>query len=164
MDILKELVSEMQSEYGITKKFMNRYPADNPTYRPHPKSMPIKMLAGHVAEIFAWPMFIMTTDYLDFVETPYKSPEFATQKELEQLLESSYAKGLETLKGLSMEALDGTWDIRQGGMVLQQWSKYGAIRHSFQQITHHRAQLGVYYRLLDISVPASYGPSADENR
>ncbi|HUH47158.1 MAG TPA: hypothetical protein VLZ54_08410, partial [Arenibacter sp.] len=76
--------------------------------------------------------------------------------------EEDYKKGAATLKSLTLEKLDGKWDIRQGGTIFQAWSKYGAIRHSFQQIAHHRAQLGVYYRLNEIPLPASYGPSADE--
>nr|WP_258455188.1 hypothetical protein [Aequorivita sp. CIP111184] len=50
------------------------------------------------------------------------------------------------------------------GQKIMEWSKYGAIRHGLNQITHHRAQLGIYYRLLDIPVPGSYGPSADETK
>jgi uncharacterized damage-inducible protein DinB len=77
-------------------------------------------------------------------------------------LDEDFKKGAKTMKDLTLEKLDGKWDIRQGELVFQEWSKYGAIRHSLNQITHHRAQLGVYYRLNDIFVPGSYGPSADE--
>jgi len=71
---------------------------------------------------------------------------------------NSSKKALENAK---TEDLELNWSISNNGHVLAQWSKYGAIRHSLNQITHHRAQLGVYYRLNDILLPGSYGPSAD---
>ena len=124
--------------------------------------MPLKTLTIHIVEIFGWPDIIMGTDYLDFANTPYKQPDIKTRAELQQKLDEDSKKGAETLKNLTPEKLDGGWDMRMGEVVLQKWSKYGAIRHAFKQITHHRAQLGVYYRLNDIFVPGSYGPSADE--
>ncbi len=162
MDIVKELQKELKSEYEITKKFVSHYPEDKNDWRPHKKSMNMKTLAVHIVEIFAWPETIMNTDFLDFAATPYSRPDLKTRVELEERLESDYRRGSKTLGELTPDKLDGTWDIRQGNMVFQEWSKYGAIRHSLNQITHHRAQLGVYYRLNDIFVPGSYGPSADE--
>ncbi|NNE77162.1 MAG: damage-inducible protein DinB [Pricia sp.] len=162
MNIIEELQKELKSEYQITKKFLEKYPESKNDWKPHEKSMSMKTLVVHVIEIFAWPEIIMNTDFLDFAETPYTQPEIRTLTGLQQKLEDDYRKGAQTLKNLTPEKLDGKWDIRKGEIVFQEWSKYGAIRHSFQQITHHRAQLGVYYRLNDIFVPGSYGPSADE--
>lgn len=163
MNIIEELQKELKSEYEITKKFVDRYPEDKNNWKPHEKSMAMKMLVIHIVEIFAWPEIIMDTEFLDFGKTPYKQPDLRTRVEIQQKLEADYKRGAATLKSLVPEKLDGTWDIRQGDMVFQAWSKYGALRHAFQQITHHRAQLGVYYRLNDIPLPASYGPSADEH-
>tara|TARA_R110002167_G_scaffold205954_5_gene409952 strand:- start:3393 stop:3884 length:492 start_codon:yes stop_codon:yes gene_type:complete len=162
MDILKELQKELKSEYETTKKFLDHYPDNKNDWKPHAKSMSLKTLAVHVVEIFGWPQTIMNTAYLDFKETPYSQPPIKTKAELQAKLEDDYSKGAETLKNLKLEALDGTWDIRMGDQIFMKWSKYGAIRHALDQITHHRAQLGVYYRLNDIFVPGSYGPSADE--
>ena len=162
MDIIETLQKELRSEYETTKKFLEQYPETKNDWKPHKKSMGMKTLAVHVVEIFAWPQTIMDTEYLDFAVTPYSQPEIKTKAELQQKLENDYKKGAEALKSVTLAQLDGTWDIRQGAMVFQKWSKYGAIRHALNQITHHRAQLGVYYRLNDIFVPGSYGPSADE--
>lgn len=162
MNIIEELQNELRAEYEITKKFLQRYPEDKNDWKPHPKSMSLNGIAVHIVEIFAWPEVIMNTEYLDFAATPYVPSIIKTRTELQQKLEENYKKGAATLNALTPEKLDGKWDIRQGEMVFQEWSKYGAIRHSFKQITHHRAQLGVYYRLNDIAVPGSYGPSADE--
>ena len=163
MNIIDELQKELKSEYETTKKFLGHYPEDKNDWKPHTKSMALKPLATHIVEIFAWPEFIMNTEYLDFAENPYKQPDISTRAELRHKLEEDYKKGAEALKNLRPKQLDGSWDIRQGGQVFMQWSKYGAIRHALNQITHHRAQLGVYYRLNDIFVPGSYGPSADES-
>lgn len=162
MDLLEELQKELKSEYEITKKFIDRYPEDKNTWKPHGKSMDMKTLAVHVVEIFAWPWMIMNTDSLDFDKTPYTQPDLSSRAEIRQKLDEDYKKGQSTLGNLTHEALEGTWDIRQGDTIYMEWSKYGALRHAFKQITHHRAQLGVYYRLNEIPVPGSYGPSADE--
>lgn len=162
MDIIEELQKELKSEYEITKKFVNRYPDDKNDWKPHEKSMAMKTLVTHLVDIFAWPDTIVNTEFLDFGKTPYIPIELWTRAEIQQKLEEDYERGANTLKSLTPEKLDGKWDIRQGDVIFQEWSKYGALRHAFEQITHHRAQLGVYYRLNDIPVPASYGPSADE--
>ena len=103
MDIIEELQKELRSEYEITKKFLENYPDDKNDWKPHQKSMAMKTLAIHIVEIFAWPHFIMTTDYLDFKETPYKQPDIKTQAELQQKLDGDYKKGAETLKYLTPE-------------------------------------------------------------
>lgn len=105
---------------------------------------------------------MMKTDYLDFAETPYSQPEIKTRKELQEKLDEDYAKGAATLMNLKPEDFDGRWQLRNGDFVIADWSKYEALMQAFKQITHHRAQLGIYYRLNDIFVPGSYGPSADE--
>ncbi len=162
MNIIEELQKELKSEHGTTKKFLEHYPDGKNDWKPHKKSMALKSLATHIVEIFAWPEVILNTEYMDFAENPYQQPDLKTEGELLQKLEENYEKGANALKNLSPEQLDGSWDIRQGDQVYMKWSKYGAIRHTLDQITHHRAQLGVYYRLNDIFVPGSYGPSADD--
>lgn len=83
-------------------------------------------------------------------------------EDLQKQLEKNYEKSLNALKSASTTDLEPNWSIRMNGQIIMEWIKYGAIRHGLNQITHHRAQLGVYYRLLNIAVPGSYGPSADE--
>lgn len=163
MNTITELQKELKEEYETTKKFLEYYPDGKNDWKPHEKSMSLKVLTTHIIEIFGWPDFIMNTEYLDFADSPYEQPDLKTKAELQEKLETDYKKGAAALKKLKPEQLDGSWDIRQGDQVFMKWSKYGAIRHSLNQITHHRAQLGVYYRLNDIFVPGSYGPSADEN-
>lgn len=118
-------------------------------------------LSTHIVDIFGWPDIVLKTDHIDFSDG--YSPEKMTDKQsLLQFLDRQYSKAMETLKNAEEAQLQPNWSIQMNGQKLAEWSKYGAIRHGLNQITHHRAQLGVYYRLLDIPVPGSYGPSADE--
>jgi len=162
MNLLQELQKDLTTEYEITKKFIERYPEEKNDWKPHPKSMPMIHLAIHVVEIFGWPDFMLKTEYLDFAENPYSPAPISDKAELMGHLEKSYQAGAEALRNMSDSDFDKRWQLRHGGNVLSDWTIYEAIMQSFKQITHHRAQLGVYYRLNDIFVPGSYGPSADE--
>ena len=118
-------------------------------------------LATHITDIFGWPHVIISTEFLDFADD-YAPEKMANKDELSLQLEKQYKAGMKALEGAQEDDLNPAWSIRMNGQKIMEWSKYGAIRHSLNQVTHHRAQLGVYYRLLDIAVPGSYGPSADD--
>ena len=81
--------------------------------------------------------------------------------EILAILEKSVAAGKAALENAKEEDLNGRWVLKNGDQVLADYSKYETIRHSLSQTSHHRAQLGVYLRLLNIPIPGSYGPSAD---
>lgn len=103
----------------------------------------------------------MKTEKLDFAAGDYQPTFLQTKAELQQKLEEDYKKTKATLDSMSEDDLNGTWSMNMGDQVLADFTKYSAMRHALNQITHHRAQLGVYYRLNDIALPGSYGPSAD---
>ena len=93
----------------------------------------------------------------------YKPTKFETSEELLKKLEEDYKTGKTALKKATNGDLKKNWKITSGEIVFADYTKYEAIRHALNQITHHRAQLGVYYRLNDIELPSSYGPSADSS-
>jgi uncharacterized damage-inducible protein DinB len=161
MEILQNLKKELQEEYDITKKFFVAFPEGKNDYAPHEKSMKLMQLSTHIAEIFAWPKTILETSQMDFAAGDYQPTFLNTKSELQQKLEDDYQIGKAALERVSEKDLEPTWSMKMGDQVLMEWSKYGAIRHALNQITHHRAQLGVYYRLNNIPLPGSYGPSAD---
>ena len=163
MKILKLLQTELKNEYRITIEFMSKFPGDKVDFKPHEKSMDITTLANHIVEIFAWPALILQTDKLDFAAGDYKPTKFETSEELLKKLEEDYKTGKTALKKATNGDLKKNWKITSGDVVFADYTKYEAIRHSLNQITHHRAQLGVYYRLNDIELPSSYGPSADSS-
>ncbi|HEX7757586.1 MAG TPA: DinB family protein [Niabella sp.] len=162
MDTLQQLRSELEQEYTTTKKFFERYPDGNGSYRPHPKSYSLSHLVTHIVEIFGWPGFMLQTDELDFGKTDYKPVPLDAKAALLAALEKNYTSSMQALEKTTEAELDKHWRLANNGQTLAEWTKYSAIRHSLSQITHHRAQLGVYYRLNDIPLPGSYGPSADD--
>lgn len=161
METLPNLKTEFLQEYETTKKFIENFPVGKNDYAPHEKSMKMMPLATHIAEIFGWPEFIMKTEKLDFAAGDYKPTFLKSRSELLQKLDEDYQKSRQTFSGMQESDLEGSWKITMGEQVIQDFSKYTALRHALNQITHHRAQLGVYYRLNGIALPPSYGPSAD---
>lgn len=162
MNTLNNLKEELQQEYETTAKFIQNFPEGKNEYAPHEKSMKLMPLATHVVEILGWPEMILKTDKLDFAAGDYQPTHLANKAELQQKFEEDYAKSKAALDAISEEDLEGKWSMNMGEKVLADYTKYSAIRHALNQLTHHRAQLGVYYRLNDIPVPGSYGPSADD--
>ncbi|MGV0833436.1 DinB family protein [Empedobacter brevis] len=164
MNIVELLVTELQNEYQITKEFVAKFPSDKADYKPHEKSMDITTLTNHIVEIFAWPALILTTDKLDFAAGDYKPTNYTTADDLLKKLDADDQVGKEALENASEDNLIKNWKIVAGETVYADYTKYEAIRHALNQITHHRAQLGVYFRLLGIALPSSYGPSADSQK
>ncbi|MBF8457930.1 damage-inducible protein DinB [Kaistella sp. G5-32] len=162
MESLANLKKEFKDEYETTRKFFEVYPEGKNEYAPHEKSMKMMPLATHVAEIFAWPEIIMKTEKLDFAAGDYKPTILNSKAELQQKFEEDYQKAKNTFENTNEEDLSGRWSMNMGETVLMDFNKYEALRHALNQITHHRAQLGIYYRLNDIPLPGSYGPSADD--
>lgn len=162
MDIIKMLIDEMNQEGNITRKMLGRVPADKFGWKPHEKSMTMKQLAVHIAELPAWVSMAVNSDELDFESTPYIPTDVNSTEDLVELHEKSLKNGIDSLKTTSVEVLQNPWVLRSGTHILSTSTKMGIIRMAFNQITHHRAQLGVYLRLLNIPIPGSYGPSADE--
>ena len=161
METLPLLKQEFEQEYETTKKFLEIFPEGKNDYSPHEKSMKLMSLATHIVEIFGWPEVVMKTEKIDFAAGDYKPTILLNSKELQQKFEEVSAISREILETSKEDDLTGKWSMNMGELVLAEFDKYGAIRHALNQIVHHRAQLGVYYRLNDIPLPASYGPSAD---
>jgi uncharacterized damage-inducible protein DinB len=162
MDILQLLLKELDQESALTLKMLQRVPDDNWDWKPHEKSMNLKRLAVHVAELPSWISMGLTTTELDFAATPYQPAEIKNTTDLLELFERSLYQGRTALEGATEEDLLPEWTLKHGDQVLSVMTKYEVIRHSLAQSIHHRAQLGVYLRLLDIPIPGTYGPSADE--
>ncbi len=162
MNIIPLLQKEMEQEAATTRKMLQRVPADKFSWKPHEKSMSMKSLSIHIAELPSWVSMALTTSGLDFSTMDYTPSPVETNEDLLQLFEKSLVSGKEALANAKEEELLPEWTMRNGEQVLSVMTKYEVIRHAFAQTTHHRAQLGVYLRLLNIPIPGSYGPSADE--
>lgn len=162
MSIIKKLLKEIEQEAQITRKFLSIIPADKFDWQPHPKSMSIMQLSNHIAELPAWVSMAITTNGLDFHANPYEPNKARTAADLLEVFENSYADGWAHLETATEAELEKPWVLRSGEMVLANMTKYETVRVAIAQTIHHRAQLGVFLRLLNIPIPGSYGPSADE--
>lgn len=162
MSLINLMLKEMDQEAQTTRKMLERVPEDKFEWQPHPKSMTLIRLATHVAELPSWITMALNTDELDFSNNPYTQEPIHNRQELLAYFEKSFKEGRESLANANEADFDKQWTLRDGDVIYSKSSKYEVMRMAFSQIVHHRAQLGVYLRLLNIPIPGSYGPSADE--
>lgn len=162
MSQMKQFQKEFEKEAVTTRKMLSIVPNDRFNWKPHPKSMSIRQLATHIAELPLWLGMTLNTSELDFAANPYKPKDINDTKSLVDYFEENVKDGRENLARGKEETLGELWTLRNGEEVYSKEPKWDVMRMTFNQITHHRAQLGVYLRLLDIPIPGSYGPSADD--
>ena len=162
MTFIEFFKKQFIAEGDNTRKMLSRVPDDQFNYKPHAKSMDMKTLVTHIADLPGWIHVTFTSDELDFAK-PYDQPEVNSNAKLMAYFEQRYNDGLSTLVPENEAVLNKPWTLRNGDMIYSTDPKIDIIRMSISQQIHHRAQLGVYLRLLDIPIPGSYGPSADEN-
>ncbi|WP_134091058.1 DinB family protein [Olivibacter sp. XZL3] len=164
MDLIQALKKELMSEAETTRKFLTLVPEAKYNWAPHEKSMKMKDLAVHIAELPSWIAMAVDMGELDFAANEYTPTLFSNNIELRVIFEKSLEQGDEALTRVHPDDLEKRWVLRNGEAILWEGTKYGMIRQAFSQTAHHRAQLGVYLRLLNIPIPGSYGPSADDQK
>lgn len=162
MTQIEAFAKELESESTTTRKMLSLVPADKFDWAPHEKSMKLKALAVHIAELPTWIGMALTTDELDFENNPYQQEAVNNTEELVAYFEKCLQDGRNHLANGDETLLGKTWTLRSGETIYSKETKWEVIRMSMSQVIHHRAQLGVYLRLLNIPIPGSYGPSADE--
>ena len=161
MTFTESFLKELEREASTTRKMLKIVPEDKFGWKPHEKSMSLQQLATHVAEIPGWVSGILSTSEIDFA-TDYKPTIVKDNAELMNFFEAKFAEGKAALAGANDEQLKDTWTMRSGDQIFSSDTKDDVMRGVFCQVVHHRAQLGVYLRLLNIPIPGSYGPSADD--
>ena len=163
MNLSDALIAELQQEATTTRKCLERIPENTFDWKPHEKSMSMSRLAAHVAEMVGWVKDTVEKPELDFATMDYKPLVPQTTAELVEYFEKNLADATETLKNTSNETMMENWKMRNGEQIYFDMPRVQVLRgFIFNHIVHHRGQLTVYLRLNDISVPALYGPSADE--
>ena len=162
MPLVDALLKELEEEAQTTRRVLERVPNDKLGWRPHAKSRTLGELALHVAVVpGAVAEFAAQTDPQapDFVD-----PKPASASELVPRLEESIDKAKRTLKGMTDATFNETWKMLLGDQVIFETPRGAFLRSTMlNHWYHHRGQLSVYLRLLDVPVPSIYGPSADEN-
>lgn len=157
------LYGDLDDEIAITRRMLERYPSGKAEWRPHEKSMTIGRLAAHLAAVPGYATMLLTTDGADFGAPSSAPKSLDSAAELLALYDANAAEARARIAEADDDALARTWTARHGEHVVFAAPKRDLIRRMvLSHMIHHRAQLGTYYRLLDIPVPSTYGPSADE--
>jgi uncharacterized damage-inducible protein DinB len=163
MPISDLLLLEFDEEMKKTRTMLERVPTEKPDFAPHPKSMPLGKLAPHVAELAGFGATVLTTPELDFSNSsPRQRPPFEAAGML-KAFDDNAAKARAALQNMRDEPWTQPWKLMFQGKPIFSGSRFLAYRQMFlNHLVHHRAQLGVYLRLNDKPLPATYGPSADD--
>lgn len=161
--IRQEIIREIEHEGSQTKKILERIPIDNFNWKPHEKSRAIGQLAVHVAQIPAWTSRILAATDFDMLTFKREIPEIKSTDDLIKISEENIQNAVDDLQEVSDEDMMEMWSFRRGEQVIFSLPRAAAIRNmSMNHLIHHRGQLSVYLRLLNIPVPGMYGASADE--
>jgi len=169
MSIGQSLIPEFDHEMKTTRTLLERIPEDKLAWKPHEKSMTLGRLAGHIAELPRFPVSMIELDELDFAPKDGAPPRKPTVAESRQhvldFFDQQVAKARPVIAGASDEHMAKMWKLSAGGKTIFALPRAVALRQMFMNhVVHHRGQLSVYLRLLDVSVPSIYGPSADEGK
>jgi uncharacterized damage-inducible protein DinB len=162
MAIVDSILMELDQEAKTTQRVLDRIPEDKLAWKPHPKSYSLGQLAMHLAAGQGRLAEIISKDTHEIGNITQPQP--GSKKEILDALSQNTATALGTLKKLDDSKLMAIWTLTKGGKVLVSAPRIGVIRSILMNhFYHHRGQLSVYLRLLDVPVPSIYGPSADEN-
>jgi uncharacterized damage-inducible protein DinB len=156
------MLPEFDHEFAQTRRSLERVPEDKFDWKPHEKSFSLHALAAHLVEVPQWVPVTLTMDEFDF-DAPYECVVPETKDDLLAHFDAGVAQARGLIEAATEDDLAVMWSMKKDGEVAMSMPK-GAVLRSFifNRNVHHRAQLGFYLRLLDVPVPAIYGPSADE--
>jgi uncharacterized damage-inducible protein DinB len=156
------LFPELDAELATTRKFLSLVPIDKAEWRPHGKSMTLVALAAHVAQLPDFGIAMIAMDVLNFNPADFKTPAIHSAADLVAMFDEKAAKLRGLMASMDMAKLTGEWKMMMGTQEFVRGQRAYLLRSMFvNHLVHHRAQLGVYLRMLDVQIPGSYGPSAD---
>ncbi|MFZ0416659.1 MAG: DinB family protein [Candidatus Sulfotelmatobacter sp.] len=162
MRMVDPILMELESEAPITRRVLERIPEDKLAWRPHPKSMSLGRLAMHVAEINSAIAEMTLADSHDFGAGPRR--EGTSRAEILEVFDKGFLRAKEIVANTDDARAMGEWTALVNGNKIMSIPRIGVMRTiMMNHLYHHRGQLSVYLRLLDVPVPSIYGPSADNN-
>jgi len=162
MNLAEIFSAELVHESQLTAKILALVPEASMDWQPHEKSMKLGALAAHVAEIFGWTVYTVLHDELDFAKLNYTPYVAKNGEDLVMYLKKNTVEALAAMQQASNESLKQPWRMRNGETIYFEMPRAQVMRGMvLNHIIHHRAQLGVYLRLLNIALPNIYGPTAD---
>ncbi len=163
MTIGGAMARELEHEAISTRKIIERLPEDKFDWKPHEKSMTLSKLAGHIIEMISWTAPTIKQDGIDFATMNYEPKVYTTTASMLEDFDKNVADAKAILTNVDDAEFFKSWYMRNGEKLYFEMPRIAVMR-SFvlSHIIHHRGQLSVFIRLLDIPVPEIYGPSADE--
>jgi uncharacterized damage-inducible protein DinB len=166
MSIADLLIPELDQELAVTRRLLERVPDDRPDWKPHPKSFSIAHLAQLVVRLPAWAPMMLDRTELDIA--PKQGPQFpGYSNEKTSVLLAEFDRNAAAARAAIAKASDADfevpWTLLKGGEKIMTETRYRMLRYMvLNHIVHHRAQLSVYLRLVDVPLPQMYGPTADD--
>jgi len=157
------IVGDAMHELAITRRILERLPDEHMTWKPHEKSMTLGGLATHVINLLNWQIAIFLYPEFDLSTVPARREALESREDVLEEFDANIAKLEKLLAECDEKTLGEEWTLRYGDRIILRNPRAIAFRtFGISHMVHHRAQLGVYLRLLDIPVPSLYGPTADE--
>jgi len=163
MPINQSFLDELEREATPTRKMLELVPLEKADWAPHKKSMPLGRLATHIAELTGWASHTLDHNELDFAKMDYTPRVAASTAELISIFEENLSKAEKSIKNADDKTFMDDWTLRNGEQIYFTLPKIQVLRSTcFNHLVHHRGQLSVFLRLLDIPLPGVYGPTADQ--
>ena len=162
MTVAESLLPEYDRETATTRRLLERVPDDKLEWKPHAKSMSLGQLSSHLATMISWGT--STLDHAEFDLTgPYTPPELRTRADLLASFDKDVAATRASLAGKTDAEMMASWSLKRDNQAIFTMPKVAVMRSFIvNHMIHHRGQLSVYLRQLDVPIPSIYGPSADE--
>ncbi|MBC8087666.1 MAG: DinB family protein [Phycisphaerae bacterium] len=157
------LRKEFTRETTTARRHLERLPTEQFDWRPHPKSSTAGQLASHIVDCIRWVEPIFGADELDYDQRPMKPSAIASPADLLRCFDDELSRAMQAMQNTPDIHADQSWRLKMRGKVWFEKSREDAFRDmTLHHIIHHRGQFTVYLRLLNVAVPGSYGPTADE--
>jgi uncharacterized damage-inducible protein DinB len=163
VNLINSLRSEFEHEARTTRRHLERLPSDRLSWRPHEKSFTAIALASHIVDCVRWADLIFSRDEVDINPVTFRPYRAESVADLLKAFDDDVAICTRVLAEVDDPSLMQTWRLKMLGRQLVERSRASVFRDfTMSHMIHHRGQLSVYLRLLDVAVPGAYGPSADE--
>jgi uncharacterized damage-inducible protein DinB len=163
MNVIDWLTTQFHHETKTTRRHLERLPADKLDWRPHEKSSTAGALASHLVECIRWTNDIFTKNEIEIDFATYRPYQASSTSDLLEAFEKAVAEGKQVLAGVDEESAMQPWSLKVSGQTVFERPRIDVLRDfTLSHLIHHRGQFSVYLRLLNVPVPGSYGPSADE--
>jgi Uncharacterized protein conserved in bacteria len=157
------IIGDAVQELAATRRILERLPEEHMAWKPHVKSMTLGELSTHLINLLNWQIAIVQYPELDLSTVPNRRTALTKRADILEEFDANAGKLEKLLAECDDSELNEEWTLRKGDYIILRQPRAIALRtFGLSHMIHHRAQLGVYLRLLDVPLPGLYGPSADE--